>query len=128
LPWAALEFDWLTGLVDVAPLMPGTAAAPCTVAATLPYGAAVLAWAAAFPCGAEAAGAVAPFPGIAAPPGAAAALAVSGVAAGDAVAVAGCVALGVGVAPRAGESADIMPGTDACPPDDCDPEGWGADT
>ena len=29
----------------------------------------------------------------------------------------------VGVAPSPGESADIMPGTDACPTDGCDPDG-----
>jgi hypothetical protein len=119
LPFAAVEFDWLAELADVAPLMPGTAAVPGTDAATLPWGAAELVWVAAFPCGEEPVGA-APFPGIAAPPDG------SGVAAGDAVSVGGCVALGVGVPASAGESADIMPGTDACPPDGCDAEGWGA--
>jgi hypothetical protein len=57
---------------------------------------------------------------------------VTGVAASDAESVGGCVALGVGVPASAGESADIMPGTDACPPDGCpldgcDPDAWGAD-
>jgi hypothetical protein len=121
LPSAAVEFECVAELVDVGALMPGTAAAPCTDAATLRWGGAELAWGAALPCGAEPAVAAAPFAGIAAPPGAATALDVSGVAAGDAVSVGGCLALGVGVPASAGESAEIMPGTDACPPD-----GWGA--
>jgi hypothetical protein len=71
LPWAAVEFDWLAAVVDVAPLMPGTAAAPITDATALPWGAAELACVAAFPCGTEPGGAAAPFTGTAASPGAA---------------------------------------------------------
>jgi hypothetical protein len=89
LPCAAVEFDGLAELVDDASLMPGTAAAPCPDAAALPWGAAELAWVAAFPCGAGPVGAAAPLPGSVAPPGSATAPDASGVAARDAVAVGG---------------------------------------
>jgi hypothetical protein len=127
LPWAAVEFEWVAEFVDAAESMPGTAAAPCTDPAMLPWGAAELAWVAAFACGAEPAGAAAPFPWIAPPAGVPTARDVPGVpagdAAGDAVAAGVRVALGVGVVARDGESAGIMPGTDACPADGCDPDG-----